>query len=95
LESDQTTPTFFSFVLTNEEGNRLYGATLTIYEPLQETLRSRLEATFYLDQSNLLVPKALCIVSHHSFVYQFKDILRQLYRLHLSQSHIPIEVSNP
>lgn len=91
LDSEQTTPTFFSFILTDEKINRLYCACLVIYEPLTPALRPQLEESYYLEGLNILCPKALCIVSKHSFTGQFKEILRQLYRLHISQCQIPLE----
>lgn len=91
LDTDQTTPTFFSFVLTDEFNDRLYCASLLIYEPLPPNLRPQLESTYYIEGLNILCPKALCIISKHSFVGQYKEILKQLYRLHISQSHVPIE----
>lgn len=92
LEAEQNTPTFFSFILTNEEGKRLYGSCLIIYEPLQEHLRAKLASTYYIEHASVLAPKALCIISQYPFIDQYKEILKQLYRLHLSQSHLPIEV---
>jgi len=38
------------------------------------------------------VPKIIAIVSHFSFMDAFKEVLMQLYRIHLSQQmHIPLE----
>jgi len=35
--------------------------------------------------------KAICILSHYSFTDSFKEILKQLYRIHLSHTPIPLE----
>jgi len=58
---------------------------------LPTNLRQKLDATYYLEHANILAPKALCIISQHSFITQYKEILKQLYRLHFSQSHLPLE----
>jgi DENN (AEX-3) domain len=35
--------------------------------------------------------KAICILSHYAFMDSFKEVLKQLYRIHLSHTPIPIE----
>ncbi len=35
--------------------------------------------------------KAICILSHYAFMDSFKEILKQLYRIHLSHTPIPLE----
>lgn len=42
---------------------------------------------------NIRTLKALCVLSHYSFNVQFKEILKQLYRVQISQtrSKIPLE----
>lgn len=62
-----------------------------MFEPLLPHLRPKLESNYYLQGVNILAPKSLCIISKFSFIPQFKEILRQLYRIHISKSHIPIE----
>jgi len=62
-----------------------------MYEPLQPHLKEKLEPSYNIKETTILAPKALCIISSYSFVTQFKEILKQLYRLHLSHSPIPIE----
>ena len=91
FDDDRTTPTFFSFVLTNGEGTRAYGSCLTIYEPLKPDLHKKLENFYTINGVNVYAPRALCIISTYSFITQYKEILKQLYRLHLSHSSIPIE----
>lgn len=91
IDADQTTPTFFSFILTNELGTRDYGACLTIYETLSAEQRKKLETSYYIEKLKVFAPKSLCIISSYPFITQFKEILKQIYRLHLSQCPIPIE----
>lgn len=35
--------------------------------------------------------KAICILSHYAFMDSFKEVLKQLYRIHLSHTPIPLE----
>jgi hypothetical protein len=77
--------------LTDECGNREYGACLIIYEALPAELRKKLRPSYYIEKYSIFTPKALCIISKYSFINQYKEILKQLYRLHLSQCTIPIE----
>jgi len=62
-----------------------------MYEPLPLVLRNKLKPLYCLDKIEVLAPKALCVVSTYSFISQYKEILKQLYRLHLSQCALPIE----
>lgn len=62
-----------------------------MYEPLPAILRNKLKPSFYIENIEIFAPKALCIISSYSFISQYKEILKQLYRLHLSQCPIPIE----
>jgi hypothetical protein len=91
LDADKTIPTFFSFVITDDRGTKSYGACLIIYEPLPLLLRNKLKPLYYLNNIDIFAPKALCIISSYSFISQYKEILKQLYRLHLSQCALPIE----
>lgn len=85
------TPTFFPFILTDDQGTRTYGACLTIYEPISTTFESKLKKLYYIEKLKIYSPKALCIISSYSFIDGYKEILKQLYRLHLSKNPIPIE----
>ena len=86
------TPKFFTFVLTNEHGSRIYVACLIIYEKSNEQQFKPLTKYAYTSYKELYVPKALCLISRYSFINQYKEILKQLYRLSLSKLTIPIEV---
>lgn len=39
----------------------------------------------------LFYQKALCFISHYSYISQYKELLKHIYRLHLSKNQIPIE----
>ena len=91
VNAEQATPTFFCFVVTNEQGVRHYGSCLIIYEEVSKELNQKLKSMFYVEKLTVYSPKALCIISNYSFITQFREILKQVYRLHLSKSTIPIE----
>ena len=66
------TPKFFSFILTNEEGNRVYVSVLVLKEnPLDPTLAEALKAFNITNPKDILVPKALVLISHFSFTSNF------------------------
>ena len=37
------------------------------------------------------MPKAICLISHWPYIDHMKEILREIYRLHLSTYDVPIE----
>ena len=85
-------PSYFSFILTDAEGQRIYGTCLIFDEILSEELKQALRKNWVLGSlSEVYTQKAICILSHYSFMESFKDILKQLYTLHLSNTQIPIE----
>ena len=100
----QMTPTFFTFVLTLGDGDRLYGGVLQIYdehidvEALREAVLSSGytgELPPFLNQSDdsdvFFFPKCLVILSHHAFFDLFREILLQLYRITLVEAPLPVE----
>ena len=55
-------------------------------------MRDSLLAFNITDPSKILMPKALCLVSHFSFIENYKVFLRSLYSIHLSKKVlIPLE----
>ena len=77
--------------MVNKDGNHEYGACLTFYEPIDNDIKAKLANSYYVDKISIFTPKALCIISNYSFISQFKEILKQIYSLHLSKGSIPIE----
>lgn len=78
-------PKSFSFILTDIDGNRTFTSVLHFDEaaaPFLKALVPKGKSPINLDK--LQCPKAIAIVSHHSFQDAFKQILTQLYRIHLS-----------
>ena len=41
-------------------------------------------------KQNTRVHKAICLLSHHSFGAQFRDVLKLLYRKHLSSTRLEV-----
>lgn len=57
-------------------------------------MKNNLKAKAHLynvNVDNIYTQKAICILSHYAFMDSFKEILKQLYRIHLSHTQIPIE----
>jgi hypothetical protein len=100
----QMTPTFFTFVLTLGDGDRLYGGVLQIYDEHVdvEALREAVLSSGYTgelppflnhsdDSDVFFFPKCLVILSHHAFFDLFREILLQLYRITLVEAPLPVE----
>jgi uDENN domain/Putative GTPase activating protein for Arf len=82
-------PHFFTFVLTNTNGVKIYGGVLHIYELIDhEQLSTLLNidiSRLGLTQSNpYYAPKALTVTSHYGFYNLFRVFLCQLYHISLS-----------
>jgi hypothetical protein len=98
-------PTFFSFVLTLADGERLYGGALQVYDEnmdideLKDTIRESGYngvlpdcLTTPQDGSDVVFfPKCLLVLSHHGFFDLFRNVLLELYQISLMASPLPIE----
>lgn len=102
-------PKIHHFVLTNEKGRKVYGTCLTSYEeyhPYDESLvQSKslvhensgrdIEVTVQDDvsETELYLPRCLCILSIWPYVRAFRKYLAQLYRLATATDcmNVPIE----
>jgi len=101
LSSTEEKPKFFTFVLTDVSGVKIFGATLHVYElsepeELAAMLGIPITSEQFLHWPIVFAPKALTILSHYPFFNLYREYLQQLYRISLSNSPIPIEryVSN-
>ena len=100
-KSTQPAPTFFTFVLTLGDGDRIYGGGLQIYDEHMESehLKSLILTSGYegdlppfLDESDVVfLPKCLVLLSHYPFFDLFRESLLELYRITLVQAPLPIE----
>ena len=96
-------PTAFSFILTREDGARVYGNCLVFDEDFPDELKDQVMLAINVliikighieisKENTLYTQKSICIISYYPFFNQFKEVLKQIYRLHLSKNDIPIEV---
>lgn len=96
LTTEETTPLFFTFVLTDVSAVKLYGAVLQISEIFEpedypSVLGHSAGSGDLPDLGLVYVPKALVLLSHYPFFYLFQCILEQLYRLSLSSCPLPMD----
>jgi len=94
LVKEQETPKIFSFMLTSAEEtgkiSKIYITSMIFYEQISERLSKQL----YILQSEtnkVYMPKAICLVSHWPFIEQYREILKEIYRLTISIYETPIE----
>lgn len=92
------TPKNFSFILTDENGQRSYGSCLIITEEITESLifnvliyNSKFVPVLIPDKQ-LYVEKALCVIGSQPFLGNYKEFLKELYRIQLSNMDKPLEV---
>lgn len=78
-------------MLTDSGGQRIYGTALTFDETLSPELRAQVRAKGHVHVDQVFSQKAICVLSHFSFLESFKEVLKQLYRIHLSHTPVPIE----
>ena len=93
-----TTPKTFSFILTDENGQRSYGTCLIITEEISHSLIYNVKKNIcqlfpvVIPDKPLYVEKALCLIGSQPFFQNYKDFLKELYRLQLSINDKPLEV---
>ena len=91
-------PKWFSFVLTDEVGERTYGTTVIFLEDDKKLIESFIPIYKEEDAKNsnkqklYFFPKAICVLSRYPFFHNCKLFLRELYRLQVaSKPKIPLE----
>ncbi|XP_019625395.1 PREDICTED: C-myc promoter-binding protein-like [Branchiostoma belcheri] len=92
-------PVFSTFVLTNVDADKVYGAAVSFYESyppekLTEEQRKRLNYQTELDRQTKTIHTNKCIslMSHWPFFDAFRKFLTYLYRLSVSGPHaVPLE----
>ena len=85
------TPKYFSFVQTNDKKVNKYAINLIFYELCPKETLDIFQRYSKENLKQIYIPKSLCLISLYSFFDSFKNLLTQLYRLHISQLSIPIE----
>jgi hypothetical protein len=58
---------------------------------VESAARLRLGHVEISAQAPLFCQKALCLISYHSYLTEYKELLKHIYRLHLSRNALPIE----
>ncbi|ESP01339.1 hypothetical protein LOTGIDRAFT_157518 [Lottia gigantea] len=98
-------PVFSTFVLTDAEGDRIFGAAVTFYEEYSEDRLSDLQMRHLglknkhiREQYRILKTvhsnKSICLLSHYPFFDAFKKFLSCLYKICITGPHdVPIERS--
>ena len=91
-------PIWFTFVLTDEIGNRTYGSTLVFWEEMDIKLKENFIPFFdeydpkTQKRKYYFIQKAICVLSKFPFYNNCLMFLKQLYRIQTaSKSLIPLE----
>jgi len=92
-------PTFCVVVFTGNEGKRLYASVLTFHEEVPAGVLCRMlygaaEPPAHASgpvAKTLWLPKCICSLSHWLFFELHREFLKQLYRVSLTASRVPIE----
>ena len=85
-------PYWFNIILTDESGNRSYGACLNFWEECSNDLLESFVPIFDDKKNKYYVEKSLLIISNYPFFYNCRIFLRELYRIQVSSSTpIPLE----
>ena len=91
-------PIWFTFVLTDEIGNRTYGSTLVFWEEMDIKLKENFIPFFdeydpkTQKRKYYFIQKAICVLSKFPFYHNCLTFLKQLYRIQTaSKSLIPLE----
>jgi hypothetical protein len=91
-------PSWFTFVLTDEIGNRTYGSTLVFWEEMTIELKENFIP--YFDEYDpktqkrkyYFIQKAICVLSKFPFYHNCLIFLKDLYRIQTSsKSLLPLE----
>lgn len=93
LKTEQGSPEFFNFSLTDQDGNHIFGTCLLFDEEPSAAFKEKMKSLYVKNVNEVRPIKALCILSHYSFNEAFKEILKQLFRMQVSNTsmHIPME----
>ena len=98
ISSQYHMPSWFTFVLTDEVGNRTYGSTVVFWEEMDIKLKENFIPFFdeydpkTQKRKYYFIQKAICILSKFPFYYNCKLFLKQLYKIQTaSKSLIPLE----
>lgn len=91
-KKEYQSPKFFSFILTDHEGTRIFVSCLVFKEnPIYPELSDALAAFNVTNPKKFVVPKAICLLSHYAFIDTYKEFLKSLFSIQFATTPIPIE----
>ena len=87
------TPKNFTFVLTDELGNRTYGSVIVFWQELDISLKQALIPNYFPEDKVYYMQKAICIISNYPFYYNSLLFLKEIFNITETKSvgYIPIE----
>ena len=90
---DFETPKCFNFVLTDELGERTYGAVLIFSQEIDIRLSESFIPNYSPENKTFYIQKAICVLSNYPFYYNSLLFLREIYNITEPKSAgiIPIE----
>ena len=95
IQNEEKMPFFFSYILTDTNGVKLYGGCLHFYELIELDDVSKLLGTDMkkLNSSGFVYfsPKAITLTSHYPFYHLFRVFLTLMYHISLSSAPAPLE----
>lgn len=92
MKTKSKPPSFYSFVITSEDGYRLLGSCLRFYEPIPSKYRQmalkylQLKGHTCKPNQTLYLAKSICAISRWPFSLAFKQVLCGIYRLFINES---------
>ena len=98
IKEQYNIPTWHTFALTNEIGERTYGSTLIFWDNIENSTKENFIP--YYDEIDpktknrkyFFIQKAICILSRFPFYYNSLLFLKQLYKIQTTtKSQIPLE----
>ena len=99
LLTEQHSPQFFSNVMTDSEGERIYLFIVLFCEPPTHQILEKLENTFHLTRENLgtfYIQQCMCLISRYPYHSLFKEYMSELYRIVTrSKEHIGAQTPWP
>jgi hypothetical protein len=90
LKTDYGPPEYFNFILTDQDGNHIFCTCLIFDEDLSLAFMNLLASYHVRSPEKVRALKAICILSHHCFNQQFKEILKQVYRMQISNTSLSL-----
>ena len=93
IKENFETPKCFSFVLTDELGDRTYGATLVLTQEIDIRFAESLIPNYFPENKKFYIQKAICVLSNYPFYYNSLLFLKEIYKITEPKSvgNIPIE----